>query len=336
MRQAWSSVERNLPKDNRRPPQKPYAGARARTQIASRQTQRKSKERCPSSIERSLSQKSKQKNPFGDQWPLAISRSAVEADLLSFAHAFDFIGYLREDVGACRKAVDFLLTGFVPRTVYHVTRYVYTVFVAQGEALEHYVRAKALWHIMQKRSGWSLFSFRVMSIALMAIKVCTAAVFEEERPGEIAPRQRTLMEATIFKAVDDLLNPFEVYDSLEKPEDYRMALPDVMLIEGKRELEDIIHLLENGQLASTEEMIARSLLNREKWDQLCRFLTREKWGDVDDDDSVAPTHVVRDDHEVQRLIESDLAGLTKLVPKPPPDWIKSRNKAPLLTDDETE
>jgi hypothetical protein len=157
----------------------------------------------------------------------------------------------------------------------------------------------------------------------MAIKVCTSSIFESNFPQS----DRLSIQCALFHGIDQLLNPHQIYDSLEKDEDYRVDLPEFKLAPGCRDIESVVYLVKNGMFEPLEEQIARQLLKRECWKQLLLTLNREKWGDLDSDGRYNNNYRPFLDRMVQRMLARDIYRITAIVPKPPAPWIRERARA---------
>jgi hypothetical protein len=263
-----------------------------------------------------------QKNPFTEQWPMVLTRESVDKLIVCFVQAFNVLEYLGGSLDLARKIVDSLRNGICARILYHVAHYLHAIYVDGHEDIADYMRLRSLWHIHCKQADDSILAYRELSLALMMIKVCVFVVFDEQM-GPDDPDLKMVVEATVYRAVDELLNPFEIYDSLEKPEDYRVAIRRRHLPRGKRELEDIRQLHEAQTLPPYEDDIALLLLAG-ACDQLLTLLGQEKWGDKGEYEGTETIHKYKMERMTQKLIEHDLAVLNREVPRQPPSWIVSR------------
>jgi hypothetical protein len=321
---AWSVVERAFPREVRDPLPKPVIprprGVVSQVAVScSKPTPRLS----------SLSRQRKaapppERSPFRADWSLRLTQKGIGALLVAFIHAFDFVDYLRDEGDVVQRCVDFLIAGTVGRILFHVARYFHSVFVMSTEDLPDFLRAVGLWHVMHKRAPATIRAVGTLSIALMAIKSCTSLLFE----NHVTENERPRIQSALFQAIDDLLNPHHVYESLEKDENFRAELQEFVPDPGKRELESVVHLIDAGAFEPGEAMIARLLLDSETWDQFLAVVGRELWGDTEKDEGSAGTYRPGRDRMVQRLLEWEINRMNEVVPRPPPPWLRDRTMPP--------
>jgi hypothetical protein len=234
-----------------------------------------------------------------------------------------------------RRAVRFITNGHCARIVYHGARYFHSLFVLQLDDFPNFIRAKAIWVAINKQLDRSIPSIKILSIALTAIKVCTASIFEDH--SGVHESQFREMESTVFRAVGDLLDPFSVLNSMDQKNDRpRVVIPEFNMDMGRRQLDGIADLVESAVLQPEEENIARIMLKNAGWDTLLATLGRETWGDLDSDDSKASAAIIRPSNLAQRLIARDLQMLKQIVPLDAPEWIRNRKKTLDRADEDEE
>jgi hypothetical protein len=327
MKHAWGEVETYFPDDPRPEPPIPFRSKlRTRSQRALELT-RPVRKRCPSALplaKRSLQPKL-QKDPFTEPWMLLLTREAVGRLVVGFVQTFNVIEYLNTGIEIARKTVETMRNGSAPRIIYHVAHYLHSIFVDHRDSMSEYLRLRALWHLQCKAVDDSMMSYKMLSLALMMIKVCVFITFDEQM-GVTDEAHRMVVEVTLFQAIDDLLNPMEIYDSLEKPEDYRVSIRKRHLPRGKRELEDIRDLHVAQALSPFDDNIARMLLNDSRA-QLSILLGQEKWGDKGPYEGEETIHKYKMERMTQKLIAHDLERLSQVVPREPPKWITERQSA---------
>lgn len=321
----WDQIDHQFPTEIRKPLPRPFI---PESRIGSAKILRKdatAKIHCPSTIpnEKLKNRKKPQTNPFVAQFNLNLPRSEIEATVMAFIDRFDFLNYLKSGIRSARDCAEFLRSGICPRALYHVAKYMHSIFVLNLEDLPDFVRARALWHVIYKNIQSSILECKFISVALMMIKVCTFVLFQEHA-DEKCFSNIDIVQSTLFYAIDNLLNSFRAFDSLERDEYYQAKMTPVVLEKGKRIQTDIIELLNSEVLLPEEEKIARLMVNPQGMHDLLCFLGAEPWGDTAEFTGSKAKHRYNETRMVQKLIEMDIAKLNEKMPRKPPDWVRPR------------
>ncbi|OHT10944.1 hypothetical protein TRFO_19647 [Tritrichomonas foetus] len=326
---AWAQIDNNFPTETRKPlprPFKPNASIKSMEMISK---SKEKKKKCPTSIPKELlrNRKKPQIDPFIRAFPFILPRSEIESVVQAFSEKFDIDGYLDAGPKNAKDCIDFLRAGVCSRILYHVAKYMHATLVLNIEDYPDFIRARALWHIIYKKLDDSIVSYRFVSIALMMIKSCTFVLFDEHSTPT-SFRDKKIVESTLFVMIDKFLNPFQIFDSLEKPEDYRATLTPIMLENGKPMLDDINTLVEKGMLKNDEEKIARLMTQPNGVPDLLCLLGAESWGDVAEYTGPRNRSRYNETRIVQKLIEMDIAKLNEKMPRTPPKWVKNESLTP--------
>lgn len=322
----WNQVDQQFPTERRKQLPRPFI---PKSNISSAKILKEDvtqKIRCPSTIseDKLKTRKKPQSDPFIGQFILNLPRSEIEATVMLFIERFDFLNYLKSGIRSARDCAEFLRSGICPRLLYHVARYMHSIFVLNMEDLPDFIRARALWHIVYKSIENSILECRFLSVAMMMIKVCTFVLFQEHAEPKCFS-DIGIVQSTLFFAIDNFLNRYHVFSSLEKDEFERAKTTPVVLEKGKRVLSDIVELLNNELLLPEEEKIARLTINPQGMHDLLCFLGAESWGDAAEYTGGSRNqHHYNETRMVQKLIEMDIAKLNEKMPRKPPDWVRPK------------
>ena len=285
----------------------------------------KRRDRCPTSIpeEFRIKRKKPQENPFVKEFPLVLPRSEIESIVQAFSERFDILNYVNAGMKNARDCVNFLRSGTCSRMLFHVAKYMHSILVYNREDLPDFIRARALWHVIYKKIDDSIVTYRFVSIALMMLKACTYVLFEEHSPND-AFSDNEVMQVTVFWTIDRLLNPFQIFDSLEKDENFRVKLKPILLNQRKQILDDLKVLIDDGSFEPPEEEIAKLIVNPVGMNDLLCLLGTEAWGDVAEYKGPMTRLRYNENRMVQKLIAMDIEKLNIRMPRKPPKWIRQR------------
>lgn len=327
MRSCWASVDRSFPRERREPLPRPYQASETFITQAALLRMKPITDRHPATITTTKTlRRTQPRSPFTDEWPLTLPRDDIDKIVFGFVRAFDFFTFFRGEIAIAKDCVAFLRNGLCPRILFHVVKYLHSLFVMDQDDLPNYVRLRALWYTCCKTCDSSIVSYKFMSTALMMIKACAYVVFDEQ--GQENVGDRPLLQSTIFHAVDQLLNLYEVFDSFEKEENYRVKLPQVNLPRGQTLLSDIQEFVDKGLLSDREELLARHLLNPSGSRDLMFILGSESWGDAVEKEIEGKQRTYNERRMTQKMLERDIAEINRVMPRDPPEWISSRDKTP--------
>ena len=328
MRKCWARVDHSFPKEHREPLPNPFQAPETFITQAALARLKPVTERHPSTLattNQSLHH-TQPRSPFLEEWPMTLSRDEIDKVIFGFVRAFDFYSFFRGEVAIAKDCVRFLRSGLCPRILFHVAKYCHSLFVMDEDDFPDYVRLRALWNTCLKTCDSSIVSYKFMSTALMMIKACTYVLFDEKGTENVGDRK--VLQATIFHAVDELLNMYEVFESFEKDEDYRAKMKPANLPRGKTLLSDIQDLLDQHVLSQREDMLARLVLSPDGGHDLMFILGGETWGDAVEREVHGTKRTYNERRMTQKMIERDIAEVNRVMPRDPPDWILHRDKSP--------
>lgn len=327
-RQAWEKIDEEFPTSRRKKLPKPYrktpgiASSRAMSQLLP------SQERCPTTLKKYQQvqhKKQQKKNPFKSPFTLIITRHEAERYANLFLDRFDFQDYLKCSLSKAKQCIDFLKESPMARIIYHMCCYAHALFVAKTDDLTNYIRLRALWTLLTKETDNSKQTIKFLSVALMMVKSSVVAIFGEHIPSELLVSYE-LMESTLFDCVDRILNPYQIFDSLEKGEDFRARHAKALKVQrDHRSINDIIKILNEEPLDRDDEKIARAMMDHSMHNELLYLLGTESWGDViDGNHKKSDESPYFDNGRIQRLIAMDIKEINKKVPGPTPQWMKKK------------
>lgn len=322
----WDSIDHQFPTERKKQMPLPFIPKSNISSAKSLKYDPTKKTRCPSTIpsDRLNNRKKPQADPFIGQFTLNLPRSEIEATVMAFIEKFDFLNYLKSGISSARDCAEFLRSGICPRLLYHITRYMHSIFVLNMEDLPDFIRARALWHIIYRTIKSSILECRFVSVALMMVKVCTFVLFQEHAEPNCFS-DINVVQSTLFNAIDNFLNSYRVFGLPDNDIYDRSKIAPVVLEKGKRVLNDVVELLNNEVLLPDEEKIARLLINPQGMNDLLCFLGAESWGDACEYTGGSKSqHAYNETRMVQKLIEMDIAKLNEKMPRKPPEWVRPR------------
>ncbi|EAY12599.1 hypothetical protein TVAG_154500 [Trichomonas vaginalis G3] len=278
----------------------------------------KVEEKMPSTLVKTH-KPSKIPNPFGKPWEFFLSKEKIDQITIDFCDRFDFKKNFKFHPLKIEDIRQALTIGIVPRLLFHVAKYIHSIFVLNMEDISQYIRIRALWIICQARFPPG-DSGIILSMVLVMYKVCCSILFITCSPKYCITNEKDLT-ATVFHFIDKMLNPFQIFDSMN--DDERSTKAKLPLRAPKRRSQiDIAELVEKYDLLDDDETIARAMLSKNAPEILLKILSNEAWGDYDFDGSEEDQDDDIQEIPIQSIIRRDIKDLNWKNPNKVAEWMK--------------